>query len=547
MLLGIDVGGTFTDAVLVEKGKVISQAKRPTTHENIMDGLLAALDAVLPAIADRPLLKRVALSTTLITNAVTAGRLPEVFLGVMPGPGANCEKSFPVSPHVVAGYIDHQGKIAAPPDINSLPDVTGYDAVAISGKFSVRNGANEQALAQAIGKGHIVLGQDMSGELGFIRRTNSAYYTAATGRLLDVFSSAVREALEKRDINAPLYILKANGATMPLAWAKKHAVEAFFTGPAASALGIQALSPPKKRAISLDIGGTTTDIAFWDEGMPLTGRRGAAIGGYPTAVRALHLQSVAIGGDSVVKRECGRFTVGPQRLGPAMALGGGHPTLTDAFLTAGNASFGDLARAEYAMGQLAENGESAKDVAEKVMQTAIGKLSAVIENMLEEWALQPVYRVGDIVMGSEFKPELIIGVGGAAAGMTLPLGEFLGLPVTIPKGAFVANAVGAAVSPPGLVANLRANTALGQLHMPQAGVLKKIDKYFGMDEAKEELTCWLQEQARRQGIDFTGAQIVWQEQFPVVRGAYRSGVIIDLCMQLAAGVLTAVEGGGDQW
>ncbi len=546
MLLGIDVGGTFTDAVLVEGGKVISQAKRPTTHENIMEGLLGALDAVLALVENRAGLERVALSTTLITNAVAAGRLPEVLLAVMPGPGANCETSFPVRPVILPGYVDHRGEVAAPFLKETLPEIMPGQPVAVSGKFSVRNPANENKLAETIsslGIENIVMGKDMSGDLGFIRRTNSAYYTAATQDLLGVFMSAIQTILRERGITAPIYILKADGAAMPLDWARKHSVESFFTGPAASAWGVKALLGPEKRSISLDIGGTTTDIAFWDKTFPLLSRRGAVINGYPTSVRALHLKSVPLGGDSVVRRFCGALTIGPDRQGAAMALGGGQPTLTDAFLLLGKASFGDLERAEYAMGQLAESGESAFVVAGKVLNTAVDKLAAVVEQMLDEWAMQPVYRVDDIVAGSEFRPQVLIGVGGAAVGLAEALGEKLGLPVEIPENALVANAVGAAVARPAIMANLRANTALLQCHIAQAEKAIKIDKCFSTKEAEKLLREWLKEEAARQGVPYHGTETVWQEEFPVVRGAYRSGVIIDLAMQLSPGVLTGVKGG----
>ena len=551
MLLGIDIGGTFTDAVVIEQGQVVSQVKLPTLP-GVLDSLLAALDGVLKPLAGREEeIRRVALSTTLITNAVVTGSLPKVLLAVMPGPGVACERIFPVEPVVLSGYVDHQGRIVSLPGGDILPqEVRGCKAAVVSGKFSVRNRRNEQVLGRSIGQlgiEDVVLGQDMSGQLGFIRRTNSAYYTAATLGLFREFAAAVVQGLRQRGIGAPLCLLKADGGTMPLEWAQGHTVEAFFTGPAASVAGIQALLSPGQRAISIDIGGTTSDIAFWADGAPLLARRGAMIDGYPTAVRSFHLRSVALGGDSVVRRSAAGFVLGPERVGPAMALGGEQPTLTDAFLVLGRAAFGDLAKARGGMQSLAVAGECAEAVAQQVLAVAVEKLSAVIDEMVADWALQPVYRVQDVVRGDEFAAEVLIGVGGAAAGLVPALAERLGLPVLIPSCALVANAIGAAVARSTLFADLRANTAVGQLVLGQAGESMKIGNDFSLSDGEKILTELLREQAEQAGIEFNGVQMVWEEEFAVVRGAWRTGRIMDMGMQLEPGVMMRVQGRDGVW
>ena len=117
MLLGIDVGGTFTDAVLVDNGAVHAQAKRPTTHGEVLRGILAALDAVMDG-ADAAKIERVVISSTIVTNALTEGKTQPVFLAVMTGPGMNVKGCFPVEPYLVSGYVDHRGKIAARTEFN---------------------------------------------------------------------------------------------------------------------------------------------------------------------------------------------------------------------------------------------------------------------------------------------------------------------------------------------------------------------------------------------------------------------------------------------
>ena len=169
---------------------------------------------------------------------------------------------------------------------------------AISGKFSVREPHLEYQLEHELkqnGYSKIFLGSELSGELNFVRRTNSAYFAGAVYKIFKSFAGKIQRAMGERGIDAPVHILKADGGTLPLEAAINQPVEAIFTGPAASVLGIEALAAPNVNSISLDVGGTTTDIAFWENGLPLMARKGAVVNGYPTAVRAFHMRSVGIG------------------------------------------------------------------------------------------------------------------------------------------------------------------------------------------------------------------------------------------------------------
>ncbi|WP_293729232.1 hydantoinase/oxoprolinase family protein, partial [uncultured Phascolarctobacterium sp.] len=309
MLLGIDVGGTFTDAVLLEQAEVAAQAKTPTTHDDVLHCLLAALDAVLPQ-AERAAekLERVVISSTIVTNALTEGKLDPVFLAVITGPGMNIKGHVPVTPYYLSGYVDHRGKVTVQLDWTKHRDLLnrqGRGVCAVSGKFAVRDPQLEfqaQHELKKCGYEKIFLGSELSGELNFIRRTNSAYFAAQVYTLFKRFSQRIARALGERGITAPVHILKADGGTLPLAVALEQPVEAVFTGPAASVLGIEALAAPSVNSISLDVGGTTTDIAFWEKGLPLMAKRGAIINGYPTAVRSFHMRSIGIGGDSRIHK-----------------------------------------------------------------------------------------------------------------------------------------------------------------------------------------------------------------------------------------------------
>ena len=541
MLLGIDVGGTFTDAVILEQGEIAAQAKRATTHDDVLHCVLAALDAVLkPELAAK--LERVVISSTIVTNALTEGRLDDVFLAVIAGPGMNIAGHLPVNPCYLQGYVDHRGKITAQLDLLKLLKQRGKGVAAVSGKFSVRNPRLEYQAEHELkkcGYKKIFLGSGLSGELNFVRRTNSAYFAAQVYELFAHFCERIREALAERGVHAPVHILKADGGTLPLAVALEQPVEAVFTGPAASVLGIEALAAPTVNSISLDVGGTTTDIAFWENGLPLMAKRGAVINGFPTAVRAFHMRSVGIGGDSRIHKTADGYTVGPEREGPAAAVGGEVATLSDALIVAGYVSFGDAARS---LAALEKFGSEPQLEAQRIIASAVGIIRETIETMLDEWAKQPVYTVDDVIRGTEFVPAQLIGVGGGAPGLIKALGEAMELPVEIPAGAMVANAIGAAVARPTLSAGLRADTTEGFYIIPESGRRERLPKRFTQKVAEELLSSWLREQTADWQLPDAETELVSCEHFRTVHGYYDTGDIYNLRMQLRPGILYKVQG-----
>ena len=555
MLLGIDVGGTFTDAVLLDnrnaatKGvaQVLAQAKVPTTHEDVLQCLLAALDVVLPQIeAAASKIERVVISSTIVTNALTENKLDPVFLTVITGPGMNIKGHVPVTPYYLTGYVDHRGKITAQIDWTKHRDLLnkkGSGVCAVSGKFAVREPSLEYQAEHELtkcGYKKVFLGSELSGELNFVRRTNSAYFAAQVYTLFAKFSQRIVRALEERGIKAPVHILKADGGTLPLEAAIQQPVEAVFTGPAASVLGIEALAAPLVNSISLDVGGTTTDIAFWEHGLPLMAKRGAVINGYPTAVRSFHMRSIGIGGDSRIhKLPDGSYQVGPEREGPAAAVGGSVATLSDALIVAGYVSFGDTARAKAALAAL--GGEPYSE-AQKIIASACAAIQATINEMLTEWAKQPVYTVDDVIKGTEFVPAQLIGVGGGAPGLIKALGEVMKLPVDIPLGAMVANAVGAAVARPTLSAGLRADTTDGYYIIPESGRREKLPSRFNKAMAENILATWLREETAQWQLPDQETELISYEHFHTVHGYYDTGDIFNLRMQLKPGILHKVQG-----
>lgn len=543
MLLGIDVGGTFTDAVLLEGNKPVSMAKVATTHEDILQGIVAALAKVL--VGQNPeTITRAVISSTIVTNSLAEGKLPPAFLAVVPGPGMNIENAFPVKPYIVSGCVDHRGKIIAGIDWEKHKDLADKitPSSAVSCKFAVREPQLENLLAYELtkrGAGKVYAGAQLSGELNFLRRTNSAYFSAQVHEVFMLFLEKVLEALRVRKVNCPVYILKADGGTIPLLAALKEPVEAIFTGPAASVLGIQALAAPEENAISLDVGGTTTDIAFWENGKPLMARRGASINNYPTAVRAFHMRSIGIGGDSRIHQINGEYKVGPERAGVCAALGGNEATLSDALIVAGYVSFGDKQKSWTALQSF---GEDVLVEAKKIITAAVKEISKTINEMLVEHAKQPVYTVDDIVHEHVFQPKVLIGVGGGSLGLVKAVGEAMQLEVNIPRGAVVANAIGAAVARPTMSAGLRTDTTDGCYIIPECGKKSRLPSGFDKDVAIRLVRDFLLNATKDWQLPDRETELISYEHFYTIHDYYESGDIISLRMQLKPGILHRVEG-----
>lgn len=551
MFLGLDVGGTFTDGAAVVAGKVISVVKTPTTHGDLLQGILTAVDQIVEDIGSSDF-TRIALSTTIVTNAFVEGHIDQVGLCIMPGPGMDIKSALPVEPYVLSGYVDHRGRSLTVPRqdevIAACRQFSSCDVYAISGKFSVRNPCYELAVAQWVQEqanpNHITIGSGVSGTLNFLRRTNSAYYNAAVWRHFNIFATAVETAFKARGICAPVYVLKADGGTLPLLVARDYPVEAIFTGPAASVLGIMAMNPTDSPSLSLDIGGTTTDIALWQNGVPLFAEDGARVGGFATALRAFKLSSIGLGGDSLVHRVGEVLKVGPMRLGSAMAVGGPSPTVTDAMIVAELIEFGDGQLAIEAMEQVAIGEQTPREVADIVLREVVNIISQAIDDMLTRQANKPVYQVAEIVQGTRFIASHIIGVGGCAAGLIPLIAGHLGLTYDLPKQGMVANAIGAAVARPTVDITLRADTAEGYYTVSELGIKNRLPNgKFTLTDAYQLAAEHLAELATIRGISPGVTEIIQSEEFNVVQGFRTVGKIMTCRLQIKPGVLMNSEVG----
>ena len=573
MLLGLDVGGTFTDAVIIDGHRVVASAKRRTTKDHLMQGIGEALDAVLTD-CNTSNIEQVTLSTTVVTNTIVEEKEQVVDLYVVTGPGRNVDDIFPVSPIYLQGYTDHRGIVVERTPTNAVRDVakmvqshSGTDLAAVSAKFGVRNPQEELSIAEELKDKYNTIsnGSLLSGSLNFPRRTISAYFNSAVTPVFTIFKRNVEEALSIRNIKAPLHILKADGGSLPMEHMVSRPVETAFTGPAATVLGLSALGAiGEEHTVALDIGGTTTDISLWKHGKPLMTKNGVSIREYPSAVRSFAVTSVGIGGESVVRIVAGKITVGPERVGPSAALGGTEPTLGDALIVLGYANYGDVELAVQSMEALANSlpaslhdsstfdstnkphqladSMTASDVARLIVNKALETIQHGIDEVVTAENKRPIYVVADIVNPDVFVPAQIVVVGGTAPSLGPSIEEYLNLPVTIPENAAVANAIGAALALSTIELTVHVDTKRRLLVIPELGIKQQTCTLKRVEQVVERAKEVLGEEALRLGLgNDQDIEVISMEDFPVVEGWQSMERLMTVKVQLAAGVKHYVE------
>ncbi len=314
VMIGIDAGGTYTDAVLIrmntDPGKdekpmtVLASGKALTTYPDPIGGIRNVLD-----LFDPEMLKaagKVCVSTTFATNAVLEKNIAPVGLVLI---GEQKEPDDRVGCRIkVAGGYDHNGKEAAELDEESIRAFVGktkdsVSAYAVSAVFGVFNTEHEIRAKQIITEmtGYpVVCGHELTRSLGAHERALTSYLNASLLPVAKSFTDAVVSEVRSRGIGGKIMMIKCNGASADLSDVMEKPVETVFSGPAASLTGAAVLSG-HETCIAADIGGTSTDVSMITEGFPEISESGAMVAGWQTKVRALKIETVALGGDSHVR------------------------------------------------------------------------------------------------------------------------------------------------------------------------------------------------------------------------------------------------------
>jgi N-methylhydantoinase A/oxoprolinase/acetone carboxylase beta subunit len=341
--IGVDTGGTYTDAVLFDDQRgVIATAKALTTPHDLAEGIGAAL-MQLPAdqFADVEL---VSVSTTLATNAVVEGRGAPICT-LLPGFTAtqvarsglsDVLRNDPVV--LLAGGHHASGLEREPLDVEEAERVVRkyadeVSAFAVSAMFGVRNPAHEIALKKLIRRicdRPVTCGHELSASLHAPRRALTAALNARLTPFIRRLVDAVNDRLDALGIHAPLMMVKGDGSLVGAATALERPVDTVLSGPAASVVGACFLSG-RENALVADMGGTTTDIAVVTNGRPETRIDGALVGDWYPMVETLSVYSIGLGGDSEVRFAGGEgIGIGPRRVVPSCLLADQFPQVIEA-------------------------------------------------------------------------------------------------------------------------------------------------------------------------------------------------------------------------
>mgnify|MGYP005843646009 CR=1 FL=1 len=336
LVVGIDTGGTYTDAVLLDYAtrEVIDSTKTLTTRHDLTQCVKTALERL--AIRHPSQIRLVSISTTLATNAIAeghGGRVALALIGYDPEliEAYHLAERFGTSRfRYFRGGHNLQGGEQAPLEegavvhwIADLAKRHEIDAVAVSSYFSPLNNEHEERIYDALTQATdlpVVLGHELSMDLDSIQRATTATLNASLLGILKDFIAAVAAAMSGQGIDAPLMVVKGDGTLVNAKAVARRPVETVHSGPAASAVGARFLSG-LDRALVIDIGGTTTDMAVIDDGQVSISDIGARVGQYRTAVKGAALHSIGLGGDSHIKWNADDLpVVGPQRVTPLAYL-----------------------------------------------------------------------------------------------------------------------------------------------------------------------------------------------------------------------------------
>jgi len=350
-LLGVDTGGTYTDAVVLDEktDKVLASAKSLTTRPDLALGVGRAIDAAIVDSAIDPAdVAMVSLSTTLATNALVegqGGKVALIFIGFERAElgRAGLTDALRGDPVIcLAGGHTHAGTEAEALDLEELrravleiaAGVTGF---AIAASFATRNSAHEVAardLIRDLTRKPVTCSHELSSALGGPKRALTAVLNARLIGMIDGLIGACEGHLNKAGISARLMVVRGDGALVSAAVAREKPIETILSGPAASIAGASWLTGELNALVS-DIGGTTTDVCLLKGGKPKIDPQGARVGPYRTMVEAVAMRTTGLGGDSevhVIDGLGGGLFLGPRRLMPIALAAQEYPTLVHGVL-----------------------------------------------------------------------------------------------------------------------------------------------------------------------------------------------------------------------
>ena len=442
--IGVDVGGTNTDAVVMDGTALLAWAKTPTTPE-VTGGIVASVaEALARASVSPDRVSAVMLGTTHFTNAVAQGDGRDLAPTAVVRLGLPATASVPPLADWPAGlrrqidghgYLAHggyefDGRPIAPLDPSELSEIarqiraSGARAVAVCAVFSpIRADLEEQAAAllrQALPEARFSLSSSI-GRLGLLERENACVLNACLSELAERTVDGMQRALGELGITAPLYLSQNDGTLMSADFARAYPVLTFASGPTNSMRGAAALSGLRD-AIVVDVGGTTADIGVLSGGFPRQASVAVQVAGVRTNFRMPDVLSIGLGGGSLVVAEDSKHVrIGPQSVGYRLVtegrvFGGPQLTATDIAVAGGLVALGDA--------------ERVGDLDDLLVQRALATIADMVDTACDRMLLTP-------------DPIPVLVVGGGSILVQDRIGR---LAVTRPPYYQVANAVGAAIA-----------------------------------------------------------------------------------------------------
>ncbi|MGI6093900.1 MAG: hydantoinase/oxoprolinase family protein [Lachnospiraceae bacterium] len=370
-VIGIDTGGTYTDAVLLDtkiKGPdcIKRKAKAITRHENLELGIRDSIQHLHLKESDIHEIEKVVLSTTLATNATVEGKIGKV--GLLMIGGTPVGKLATDEAIAVEGKVNIKGRVLRDIDREEvtravktlLPRVESF---AVSGQASVRNPILEQrvrAVIKDLCDLPVVCGHELVFELGYLERTNTAVVNAGLLPIIDDFVRAIKAILQEQKIEAPVFVVKGDGTIAKIDSIRNTPIDTVLSGPAASIVGAINLTGVKD-AVVADMGGTTTDIGIVRNKRVELSREGAVVGDWRIRIKSAKLYTYGLGGDSAIKIDDGKIEAGPERQLPSCRGGKDHVTPTDILHYTGEFVQWDRKRAVEAIEEQARQAEMTAD------------------------------------------------------------------------------------------------------------------------------------------------------------------------------------------
>lgn len=473
MRIGIDVGGTNTDAVLMDGRSVVGWTKTPTTPD-VTAGITAALKTILADTGVRPdQIDAVMIGTTHFTNAVVERRrlTPTAALRIgLPATAAlppmvdwppDLRETIGNHKYLVHGGFEFDGREIAPLNEKEIQQVArelrdkGLRAVAVTSVFSPVNPAHEDRAAailrEEIPDIQVTLSHEI-GRISLLERENAAIMNACLTDLAQTIVAALRKALVDMAIHAPFYLSQNDGTLMSAEFVEKYPVLTFASGPTNSMRGAAFLSGSSDGVV-IDLGGTTSDVGVLTQGFPREASVAVEVGGVRTNFRMPDVFSIGLGGGSIIQNE--PLSVGPRSVGyeltsRARVFGGDVLTATDIAVAAGLADIGDRQRVAHLDSAL--------------VQAALAYIQEMLEIAVDRMKTSP-----------EPGPVILVGGGTILVADNLAGASELIRPDHFP----VANAIGAAI----------------------AQVGGETDRIFALSEiSRETALAQAQEEARQKAV-----------------------------------------------